>query len=183
MSRRLFAASVAAAVSLLALGATTASSEAAPRMTLTSADFTNDQAIPAQFSCEGPGLSPSLSWSNVPSGTQSLALVVRDPDAPGGNFVHWVLYEIPPNVTGLPRGAASQGALPQGAQQGMNGKNDPGWTPPCPPSGTHHYHFELYALDNKAIPTASPTDTALTTAMRGHVLAKAELIGTYKKAK
>lgn len=180
MTSRMFAASALAAG--LALAAS-ASGAPAPRMTLTSSDFSNGQPIPAQFSCEGPGTSPELSWSNVPAGAQTLALVVRDPDAASPGFVHWIVYDIPASSSGLAQGAESSGALPSDAQEGTNSKGVKGWTAPCPPSGTHHYHFELYALDDKVPTMATPTEPALVSAMRGHILAKAELLGTYRKGR
>jgi Raf kinase inhibitor-like YbhB/YbcL family protein len=149
-------------------------------MTLTSPDFADGQPIPASLTCESSGASPELDWTNAPATTRSFALVADDPDVPGGSFVHWVVYDMPASTTQLKQGAASAG-LPVGAQQGKNGQGAVGWAPPCPPSGTHHYRFELYALDVTLPATASVNPATLVGAMQGHVLAKAELVGTYKK--
>jgi Raf kinase inhibitor-like YbhB/YbcL family protein len=179
MSSRLVGAAFGVAIALTAMrsGAQT------QRMTLESVDFANGQSIPPQFSCEGPGMSPQLSWSAVPPGTQSFLLVVHDTDVNGG-VVHWIVYDIPASVTELPLGAVSHGPLASGAQQGINGSGSPGWMPPCPPRGsTHRYLFELYALSTQLPVMATPTQAALMPAVRGHVLAKAELLGTYTRAR
>ncbi|HEX8796475.1 MAG TPA: YbhB/YbcL family Raf kinase inhibitor-like protein [Polyangiaceae bacterium] len=153
------------------------------RLTLTSSDFTNGEGLPPQFTCDGPGSSPALSWSNVPPGAQSLVVVVRDPEAPSGEFVHWIVYDLPANTAGLSQGAASKGGLPAGAVEGTNGRGSKGWTPPCPPKGAHHYHFELYALDKQLPQMTTPTEPALLAAMRGHVLDRADLVATYEKGR
>jgi Raf kinase inhibitor-like YbhB/YbcL family protein len=178
MSSRLVGAAVVVAIAL-----TAARSEAeGGRMTLESADFADGQPIPPEFSCQGPGTSPELSWSTVP-GTQSLMLVVRDTDTNGG-LVHWVVYDIPASVTELPHAAVSHGPFASGAQQGINGFGSAGWKPPCPPKGsTHRYLFELYALDTQLPVMGAPTVSALTHAIHGHVLAKAALLGTYTTAR
>lgn len=180
-SRPFTTSALAAGIAALALVAPRASRAEAP-MSITSTSFGAGQPIPAQFSCQGQGTSPELTWSNVPQNAQSLALVVRDPDASQAGFVHWVVYDIPVTVSGLPQAAGIDGSLPGGALEGTNGKSSKGWTPPCPPKGTHHYHFELYALDGKLPAMNPPTESALEAAMRGHVLAKAELVGTYAKS-
>jgi putative phosphoribosyl transferase len=171
---------LAAGMLLAAVLAAPASFAQGKRLTLTSADFANGEGIPPQFTCDGPGTSPELSWSNVPPGTQSLALVVHDPDSPGGDFAHWIVYDIPANATGIPLGAASNAGLPAGAVQGTNGKGAKGWTPPCPPKGTHHYQFELYALDAQLPSMRASTEPALFAAMRGHVLDRARIVATYE---
>lgn len=183
MSSRAVPSTLAAGIALVALLGAPSAGAQAKQMTMTSSDFADGQAIPAQFSCEGPGASPELSWSNVPPGAKSLALVVRDPDAPGGGFVHWVVYGIPANTAGLPQAAQPTGGLPNGAVEGTNSKGGKGWTAPCPPSGVHHYHFELFALDNEMPRMTTPTEPALYSAMRGHILARAELVGTYQKSR
>jgi Raf kinase inhibitor-like YbhB/YbcL family protein len=151
-------------------------------MTLSSPAFENGGALPARYSCEGGGVSPPLRWSHLPPGTRSLALVVSDPDAPGGNFVHWVLYDLPPDMGGLPAGIAQQ-ELPPGAAQGRNGKGALGWTPPCPPTGSHRYRFVLYALGNRVEGLSQPDERDLNASMRGRILGQAELVGVYKKAR
>lgn len=182
-SRMLVASALAAWAALAAVLFSPPSDAQGKRLTLNSADFTNGQGIPPQFTCEGPGTSPELSWSNVPPATQSLALVVRDPDAPSGEFAHWIVYDIAANTGEISQGAAAKAALPAGAREGTNGSGSKGWTPPCPPRGTHHYQFELYALDTQLPALKAPTGPALFAAMRGHVLDRAELVGTYEKSR
>jgi Raf kinase inhibitor-like YbhB/YbcL family protein len=180
MSSRALAAS--ALVAAVAAAASTFGAQG-QRMSLTSSDFSSGQPIPAQFSCEGPGTSPELSWANVPSAAQTLALVVRDPDAASPGFVHWIVYDIPAGTTDIPQAAEATGALPSGAREGTNSKGAMGWTPPCPPSGAHRYQFELFALDSSIPALTAPTEPALISAMRGHILAKADLVGTYQKSR
>jgi Raf kinase inhibitor-like YbhB/YbcL family protein len=184
MPSRAFPSTLAAGIALVALLGATASAAEAERMTLTSPDFADGQPIPPQFSCEGPGTSPELRWSNVPPAAKSLALVVRDPDAPGAGFVHWIVYDLPATAPGLPQATEAAGALPTGAVEGANSKGATGWVPPCPPGGAaHHYQFELYALDTQLPPMTTPTEPALYSAMRGHILARADLVGTYQKSR
>lgn len=180
-SRSPIASILTAGLTLSFVLAAPASQADAKRLTITSTDFANGQSLPPQFTCDGPGMSPELSWSNVPPAAQSLAIVVRDPDAPSGDFAHWIVYDMPANTVELPQGAPSKRALPAGALEGTNGKGSKGWTPPCPPKGTHHYHFELYALDTQLPHMTTPTEPALLAAMRGHVLDRADLIVTYEK--
>jgi hypothetical protein len=151
-------------------------------MKLTSPAFAHQGPIPAKYTCEGQDIAPPLAWSDVPPGTQSLALVCFDPDAPDPaapkmTWVHWVLYDLPPDSTGLPEG----GALPHGVHEGLNDWHRTGYGGPCPPIGRHRYFFELYALDTKLPNLRQPTRAQLMNAIKGHVLAKAELIGTYQK--
>jgi hypothetical protein len=154
-------------------------------MTLSSAAFANGGAIPSRFTCEGKDLAPPLSWSGVPPGTKSLALVVDDPDAPDPKaprmrYVHWVLFNLPPSAAGLPEGATSR-QLPPGTQEGVNDWKRTGYGGPCPPIGRHRYVFRLFALDARLEGLEKPTRDQLEAAMRGHVLASAELVGTYEK--
>lgn len=145
-------------------------------MQITSPAFGHHQEIPRQFTCDGANLRPSLNIAASPAGTKSFALIVDDPDAPRGTWVHWTLWNIPPETTEVP-GAA----LPAGAREGKTSFGKPGWGGPCPPSGTHRYFFKLYALDT-ALPLAPAADAAaLEKAMAGHVLAEAELVGLYKR--
>ena len=151
---------------------------------LTSSSFDHEHDIPTRHTCEGADLSPPLSWTGVPAGTKSHALVVDDPDAPDPKapkttWVHWVLYDIPADTSSIAEGATS---APPGAREGHNGWNVPGYRGPCPPIGRHRYFFKLYALDT-LLPDLHPPDKgALEVAMKGHVLAEASLIGTYQKA-
>jgi hypothetical protein len=153
-------------------------------LSLHSPAFGAGQSIPRQYTCEGEDRSPPLAWSGVPSGTKSLALIVDDPDAPDPaaprmTWVHWVVYNIPPETNALVEGASSA-ALPAGALEARNDFGRRRYGGPCPPIGRHRYFHKLYALD--MVIAASVADKAeLEAAMRGHVLAQAELIGTYQK--
>ncbi len=155
-------------------------------LTLRSASFAHEAAIPAKFTCQGDDVSPGLSWSGAPAGTKSLALVVDDPDAPDPRapkttWVHWVLYNLPPNTTALAEGVATA-ALPDGTREGVNDWKRTGYNGPCPPVGRHRYFHKLYALDVVLPALERPTKKQLEDAMRGHVLAEAQLVGTYQKA-
>jgi hypothetical protein len=152
-------------------------------LTISSPAFTAKGKIPRKHTCEGDDLAPALAWSGVPAGTKSLALVVDDPDAPDPKapkttWVHWVLYDIPPSATGLPEGA---GSLPSGTRHGRNDWKRTGYGGPCPPIGRHRYFFKLYALDATLGDLGEPTKAELEQAMRGHVVAQAEIVGTYQK--
>jgi Raf kinase inhibitor-like YbhB/YbcL family protein len=139
---------------------------------LTSPDFPPDGPIPTRFTCEGAGDRPTLSWSGMPAAANSLAIVVLDPDAPvRPYFVHWVVYGLPAAASGTLGG----GVLPAGARETRNGAGKIGWKPPCPPSGTHHYHFTLYA-DRGAIPAGSTADTIA--AIQKQAIVQATLTGT-----
>ncbi len=152
-------------------------------MKLTSPAFAHEGAIPQLHTCEGRDRSPALEWSGVPPAAKSLVLIVDDPDAPDPEaprmtWVHWVLYNIPVSAGGLPEGV---GALPEGTREGLNDWKRTGYGGPCPPIGRHRYFHKLYALDAALPDLHHPTKAALEKAMRGHVLAQAELIGTYHK--
>ncbi|ALF52098.1 phosphatidylethanolamine-binding protein [Nostoc piscinale CENA21] len=147
-------------------------------MKLASTAFNANAFIPAKYTCDGNDISPPLAWEDVPKDTQSIALIVDDPDAPGGTFVHWVFYDLPATVSQLTEKITSQN-LP-----GIQGKNDfgkLGYGGPCPPNGTHRYFFKLYALDKKLGLAPGATKEQVLTAMKGHVLAEAELIGKYSR--
>jgi Raf kinase inhibitor-like YbhB/YbcL family protein len=153
-------------------------------LTLTSPAFIAGGSIPAVHTCDGEDVSPPLSWSGVPPETKSLALIVDDPDAPDPaapqrTWVHWVLYNIPADADGLPQGAKP---LPPGAREGENDWKRSGYGGPCPPVGRHRYFFKLYALDTPLPDLGKPTKAQLEQAMRGHVLAQAELVGTYQRS-
>ncbi|MGH8434673.1 MAG: YbhB/YbcL family Raf kinase inhibitor-like protein [Pseudomonas sp.] len=152
---------------------------------LSSPAFQAQGPIPAHYSCEGKDVSPPLAWSGVPPGTKSLALIVDDPDAPDPaapkrTWVHWVLYNLPVETTALPEDLHT---LPPGTLQGLNDWQRTGYGGPCPPIGTHRYFHKLYALDSVLPDLGQLTKAQLESAMRGHVLAQAELIGTYRKAR
>ena len=154
-------------------------------MKITSTAFAQDAAIPAKYTCEGSDLSPPLAWSEVPAKTKSFALIVDDPDAPDPaapnmTWVHWVLYNLPAEATGLPEAAK---ALPRGTLQGLNDWKRTRYGGPCPPVGRHRYFHKLYALDAVLPDLGQPTKARVEAAMKGHVIAQAELIGTYQKRK
>ncbi|HEU4564300.1 MAG TPA: YbhB/YbcL family Raf kinase inhibitor-like protein [Gemmatimonadaceae bacterium] len=156
-------------------------------LTLTSPAFTPGGSIPARYTCEGEDSSPPLAWRGVPPEAKSLALIVDDPDAPDPKapkmtYVHWVLYDIPPGTAELREGA-SNGGLPSGARQGTNDWHRTGYGGPCPPIGRHRYFHKLYALDTLLGDLGNPTKPDLERAMQGHIIAQAELVGTYEKTK
>jgi len=167
---------------VLAPGGASATSS---RLSISSPAFAPNGAIPARHTCEGEDVSPALAFAGLPDGTKSLALIVDDPDAPDPaapktTWVHWVLYDLPPATAGLPE-AVSPKALPAGTREGKNDWKRTGWGGPCPPIGTHRYFFKLYALDTLLGDLREPTKAALLKAMEGHVLAQAEVVGTYRK--
>jgi hypothetical protein len=154
-------------------------------LTLTSPSFRHQGEIPVKYTCEGDDVSPALVWSGVPAEAKSLVLIVDDPDAPDPKaprmtWVHWVLYEISPTAEGLPE-AVKAAALPRGTREGLNDWKRTGYGGPCPPVGRHRYFHKLYALDATLGDRGAATKAELEAAMKGHVLASAELIGTYQK--
>lgn len=156
-------------------------------LTLTSTVFASGGDIPSLYTCEGKDVSPPLAWSGVPEGARSLALICDDPDAPDPakpkmTWVHWVLYDLPVTAAGLPE-AVKPADLPPGTREGKNDWKRTGYGGPCPPIGRHRYFFKLYALDATLASLRTPTKKELEEAMEGHVLAKAELVGTYQKGK
>jgi len=152
-------------------------------MRLTSPAFQPDQEIPRKFTCDAEDLSPQLRWENAPAATKAFALIVDDPDAPGGTWVHWVIYDLPAATKELPQGAAKTETLINGAKQGVNDFGAVGYGGPCPPPGSaHRYFFKLYALDAVTMLPPRATKQKLLAAMKGHVLASAELVGRYRRA-
>jgi len=154
-------------------------------LSISSTAFAPHGEIPVRFTCEGEDLSPPLAWAGAPAGTKGFALIVDDPDAPDPaaprmTWVHWVLYDLPASANGLPEAVAAA-ALPAGTREGVNDWKRTGWGGPCPPIGRHRYFFKLYALDTVLGDLGRPTQAALEQAMAGHVLARAELVGTYQK--
>lgn len=153
--------------------------------TLISPSFSHNGMIPAQFTCDSQDISPALSWSGVPDHTKSLILIIDDPDAPDPaapkmTWVHWVLYNIPPHVSGLPENVATS-KLPAGTLQGVNDWKRTGYGGPCPPIGIHRYFHKLYALDIVLPDLKHPTKAELEKAMQGHIIAQTELIGRYQR--
>ena len=151
-------------------------------MALTSSAFAAGESIPAKYTCDGDNVSPPLQWEQPPAGTQSLALIMDDPDAPSGTFVHWVYYDLSPASSGLPEGVSNDEKPSQGGTNGKNGVGRLGYTGPCPPSGMHRYFFRLIALDATLDAAAGLTDDQLLQAMQGHVLTQAELMGVYSRS-
>jgi Raf kinase inhibitor-like YbhB/YbcL family protein len=154
-------------------------------LTLTSPAFAPGDPIPAEYTADGRDVSPPLAWAGVPEGTKALALIADDPDAPDPAapkrvWVHWVLYNLPPGLDGLPAGL-TEGQLPPGTLEGVNDWERTGYGGPNPPVGRHRYFFKLYALDAPLPDLGKPTKTALVAAIAGHVLDRAELVGTYEK--
>jgi Raf kinase inhibitor-like YbhB/YbcL family protein len=142
--------------------------------------FSPGGSIPKSYTCDGDNRSPDLSWSGLPAGTQSLALIVEDPDAPSGNFIHWVLYNLPPKATGLIAGQPRTPSLVGGGTQGTNDFRRSGYDGPCPPPGKpHRYFFRLYALDQDLKLSPGQTASQLRKAMAGHSLGQGELMGKY----
>jgi Raf kinase inhibitor-like YbhB/YbcL family protein len=149
---------------------------------ITSTAFNAGDAIPLRFTCDGSNISPLLAWTQPPSGTQSFVLIMDDPDAPRGDWVHWVMFDIPDGTSGLPDNLPPVPEMQTGARQGMNSYHRFGYSGPCPPKNKeHHYFFRLYALDQRLglMPGALKMDVER--AMQGHVLAKAELMGRYER--
>lgn len=154
-------------------------------MKLLSPQFLDHGEIPGKYTCEGEDVSPALTWSDVPEGTGTFALIVDDPDAPDPanprmTWVHWILYNIPGNISSLPE-AVKEKDLPKGTLQGLNDWKRTGYGGPCPPVGKHRYFHKLYALDSALPDLKGPTKAKLEKAMEGHILLKAELIGLYQK--
>lgn len=153
-------------------------------LTLKSSAFTHKGAIPREYTCDDADVAPQLEWSDPPEGTKSFALIVDDPDAPDPKapkmvYVHWVLYDIPVAITSMARG----GQTPPGARDGRNDWKRTGYGGPCPPVGRHRYFFRLFALDAMLGDLKSPTKADLLKAMEGRILAQAELMGTYERAR
>jgi len=179
---------IRATVAALAISvvATAAEQEAAmAQFSLSSPSFRNNQPMPAKHSCEGADASPALKWEGAPASTKSYALICDDPDAPGGTWVHWIIYGIPASVTELPENIAKTESVDAlgNAKQGMSSFGRVGYGGPCPPRGhgVHHYHFRLYALDTDLNLTGRASRHQLEAAMKGHVIARTELVGTYRR--
>ena len=174
------------AVALAALGCGGGGRSASPfpkaslSLTVSSDAFAPMGAIPVRYTCDGDNVSPPLAWSGAPGGTASFALVMDDPDAPRGTFVHWVLYNLPAGIQSLPEGVLTVERLESGALQGGNSAGRLGYTGPCPPRGpAHRYRFSVYALDTTLPLAPGVSQSELEKAMAGHVLARGQLVGTY----
>jgi len=178
---------LAAVITACASGASTAESpattEATMSLELTSDAFGNGQSIPAKYSCTGKNISPALAWNDPPAGTQSFALIVDDPDAPMGTWVHWVLFNIPTDMRNLQEDLPITGKnVDQNAiYVGKNSSGNTRYDGPCPPSGTHRYYFKLYALDTTLNLLPGATKDQVLAEMEEHILAWGELMGTFSK--
>jgi len=151
-------------------------------LTVSSSAFKEGDRIPAKYTCQGQDVSPPLAWGEPPAGTQSVALIVDDPDAPGGVFTHWVLFNIPPDSRELPEAVPTQAELASGALQGKTDFGRTGYGGPCPPPGRpHRYQFTLYALDQPLDSKGGASKKQLLSAMEGHILAQGQLTGTYQR--
>jgi Raf kinase inhibitor-like YbhB/YbcL family protein len=159
---------------------TTAATDVA-QIQVSSPAFEEGGMIPQQYTCEGEDISPPLSWGSVPEGTKSIVLIVEDPDAPWGTFVHWVVYDLPPDVQELPENLPKDKTFPIGGKQGINSSSELGYKGPCPPSGTHRFFFRVYALEASTDLPPGETKSRLLRAMEGHVLAQGQLMGKYRR--
>ena len=148
---------------------------------LTSTAFSDGAMIPIRYTCDGEDLSPPLSWSGLPAGTRSLALICDDPDAPVGTWDHWVLFNIPATATGLPENVPAKATFDDGSVHGNNSWGRPGYGGPCPPGGTHRYFFKLYALDTELNLKTGATKSQLVKAMEEHILDQVQLMGKYRR--
>jgi Raf kinase inhibitor-like YbhB/YbcL family protein len=154
----------------------------AATLQVSSAAFDNGGLIPAKYTCAGEDFSPPLGWDNVPEGVRSMALLVEDPDAPGGTWVHWVLYALPAEARELAEGVEPSETTGGGAQQGTNDFNRNGYSGPCPPGGSsHRYFFRLYALDAELSLGGDAEKADLLKAMEGHILGVGQVMGTYQR--
>ncbi|MHB8204198.1 MAG: YbhB/YbcL family Raf kinase inhibitor-like protein [Desulfomonilaceae bacterium] len=148
---------------------------------LKSAAFQEGAMIPKVYTCDGQNISPPLSWSGIPAQTKSIALIMDDPDATRGTWVHWVLFNIPPDTKGLPEKTPLSASLANGARHGVNSWPKLGYGGPCPPSGIHRYYFKIYALDLVLPQQPGMTKAQLLKAMEGHILAQGRLMGKYTR--
>lgn len=174
--RRIDRVLVAIVLSLIAIQNVHGEDKPMSKLAIASPAFLPNGMIPSKYTCDDADVNPPLSISDIPEKTRSLALIVDDPDAPMGTWVHWVVWNIGTGTKEIP-----ENSVPPGALQGRNDFGKQGYGGPCPPSGTHRYFFKLYALDSSLTVKAGATKTQIEEAMKGHVLAQAELIGLYKR--
>jgi Raf kinase inhibitor-like YbhB/YbcL family protein len=167
---------IAGAVAIL-LAASASLAAGGAKMKITSSAFQESGNIPSKFTCDGSDTSPPLQITGVPSEAKSLVLIADDPDAPGGLFTHWLVWNIPPQTSSIPEGSAPKGI------HGTNDFGKSGYGGPCPPSGTHRYYFKLFALDRELNLASSTKRRQLDAAMEGHVIAQGELMGRYSRKK
>lgn len=150
-------------------------------LTISSSAFSEGEMIPAKYTCKGQDISPPLSWSGIPARTKSIAIISDDPDAPAGTWVHWVVFNIPHDISELKEGVPRSKSFNNGIKQGINDFRKIGYGGPCPPGGTHRYYFKIYALDIVLIEPPGITKKQLLDVIQGHIIAKGELMGTFKK--
>jgi Raf kinase inhibitor-like YbhB/YbcL family protein len=150
-------------------------------MEISSSVFKEGTIIPAKYTCDNIDVSPPLEWTQVPSGTKTFAIICDDPDAPQRTFVHWVIFNIPGDLTELSENTPKTDHLKNGAAQGKNDFGKAGYGGPCPPGGTHRYYFKLYAIDSELDPKQINNKKELLKAIEGHILAEAQLMGRYKR--
>lgn len=182
MERRLFAGAMAVTVIAAVLSGCAPSSPVPPGFHITSSNFRDGGIISQKYTCEGDDVSPPLAWGEVPAGTQSLALIMEDLDAPGGVFTHWVIFNLPPGSPGLAEAIPDQPELAGGARQGRNDLGKTGYGGPCPSDAPyHHYQFTLYALDRLLELAGGASRQELETAVSGHIISQARLIATYQR--
>lgn len=155
--------------------------EPAGTLVIQSTAFKNGDAIPLRYSCDGDDISPPLNWTGVPEDTRSFALIMEDPDAPGGTWVHWVVFNVPFDIRMVDTGDGTQSDLLEGTKIGNNDWREAAYGGPCPPSGTHRYIFTLYALDTHLDLSQGTSSDVLRDAMLGHILSSAELTGTFSR--
>ena len=148
---------------------------------ITSPAFKDGQMIPQKYSCDGENVSPPLEWNGVPGGTKELALIVDDPDAPGKTWVHWVVYDLPPETTSLPENMTAKVEPAKLPKQGMNDFKKTAYGGPCPPSATHRYYFKVYALNDRTSFASPATKDDLLKSIEGHILAQGQLMGRYQR--
>ncbi len=163
------------------LPGSSAANQNKPEIKLTSTAFKDGESIPRPYTCDGINISPSLEWSGVPKTAKTIAIVCDDPDAPGGTWVHWVLYNLPAENIGLVENLPATENLKAGGFQGKNDFGKIGYGGPCPPSGTHRYFFRVYAIDSELPLKAGATKAELVKAMEGHTLVQGQLMGTYRR--
>ena len=158
-----------------------AAAKGSKTMNVTSTAFKEGEMIPEVYSCDGKNISPRIDWDGSPKGTKTFALIVDDPDAPRGTWVHWVLFNIPADAKGLPEHIPPRSTLSNGARHGVNDSRLLGYDGPCPPGGIHRYYFKLYALDVVLALESGATKAQLLKAMEGHIVGEGALMGKYKR--
>ncbi|HPA83664.1 MAG TPA: YbhB/YbcL family Raf kinase inhibitor-like protein [Deltaproteobacteria bacterium] len=158
-----------------------AGNEGGKQMKVTSQAFADGEMIPAKYTCNGENVSPPIAWQRVPEGTRSITIIAEDPDAPMGNWVHWVYYDIPPEISGLPEDIPAEEKPGPGGTQGINDALTIGYIGPCPPSGIHRYYFRIYAVDTELDLPPGANSQEVLQAMEGHLLGMGELMGRFRR--